>query len=341
MPLIHLETSTGLGSFRYTLSTPSDSNAETIAEGTSTLVLIHPISCASEIFHRNEEVHAAIYADPRLRRFNLLTLDLRGHGSTNASVDDTYSRETAARDVLHLMDALNISAAHLMGVSMGSCIALQMAIFAPERVLSLFMFSPLPLIEPPEVIGGRQEIWDCWMEAFSDPENVDRMALVDSLTGGLQYACNNRMTNLSRALVAKVIPDSIRNWAPEHYDVFHAVTVKFFSNRPPHPAVSLARIECPVALVHCSEDIAYPIHHAKELLALMQSAGLNPQFLTIDEAPHYGIITHSEETNQLLYEFLLASNNMALPPVPVSVQSPFLADLLRLGLQEGGGGESF
>lgn len=34
-----------------------------------------------------------------------------------------------------------------MGVSMGACVALQMAIFAPEKVLSLFLMSPLPLTE--------------------------------------------------------------------------------------------------------------------------------------------------------------------------------------------------
>lgn len=40
-------------------------------------------------------------------------------------------------------------------------------------------------------------------------------------------------------------------------------------------------------------------------------------------------------TKELLYEFLLASNGTALPSVPASVESPFSADLLRLGLQEG------
>ncbi|KAJ7837689.1 Alpha/Beta hydrolase protein [Mycena olivaceomarginata] len=167
MPLIDLETSTGPGSFRYTLSTPAGANAEAIVQGTPTLVLIHPIALGSEMFH-------PIYADPRLRRFNLLMLDLRGHVSTSATVDPhTYGRETAAKDVLHLMvytayssfkvfvhpGHSKIPASHLMGVSMGSCIALQMAIFAPERVLSICIFSPLPLIEPPEVMAGRQEIW--------------------------------------------------------------------------------------------------------------------------------------------------------------------------------------
>ncbi|KAJ7848951.1 Alpha/Beta hydrolase protein [Mycena olivaceomarginata] len=294
-----------------------------------TLVLIHPIALGSEMFH-------PIYADPRLRRFNLLTLDLRGHGSTSAPVDPhTYGRETAAKDVLHLMDTLKIPASHLMGVSMGSCIALQMAIFAPERVLSICMFSPLPLIEPPEVMAGRQEIWDYWMEAFSDPQNVDSLALKDAMIGGLQGTWNNRQTNLSKALTAKTVPDIIRNWAPKNYDLFHGVAVNFFLDRPPHPVESLGRIHCPVAVVHCSEDLPYPIHHAQELLNLLQSASVAAQLFTIDDAPHYGNVTHFEEANDLLYEFLLAnSKGTTLPPVPPSVESPFLANLVRLGFQQ-------
>ncbi|KAJ7366155.1 Alpha/Beta hydrolase protein [Mycena albidolilacea] len=329
MPLIDLKTTAGFGAFHYTLSTPTDANAEAIVEGTPTLVLIHPIVIGSEIFH-------PIYADARLRRFNLLTLDLRGHGTTSASVEDTYGPETAARDVLNLMDALKIPASHLMCVSMGSYIVLQMTILAPERVLSLFMFSPLPQEEPPEIIEGRQEIWDCWIEAFSDPQNVDTLAFSDSLTGGLQYAWNNCGTRLSRALVAKSVPAAIRNWAPEHFDLFHTVTVMFFLNREPLSVSTLARIRCPVALVHCSEDIAYPIHHAQELLNLMQSAGVDAQLLTIDCAPHYGNVTHFRQTNKLLYKFLLAScKDMTIPPVPPSVESPFLAELLQIGLQQG------
>lgn len=56
-----------------------------------------------------------------------------------------------------------------------------------------------PQPQPPEIIEGRQEIWDCWMEAFSNPQNVDTLAFSDSLTGGLQYAWNNCGTSLSRA----------------------------------------------------------------------------------------------------------------------------------------------
>ncbi|KAJ6592575.1 Alpha/Beta hydrolase protein [Mycena capillaripes] len=287
MPLIQLTTSAGPAAFHYTLSTPAAVNAEAIIEGTPTLILLHPLMVSSKMFH-------PIYADARLRRFNLLTLDLRGYGSTSANVEETYGREIAARDVLNVMDALKISASHLMGVSIGSCIALQMAIFAPDRVLSVFMFSPLPQIEA--LIEGRQEIWDCWVAAFSDPQNVDAVALTDSMTGGMQFAWNGRETNLTRALVSQSVSAAIRNWGgPEHFDLLHAVTTEIFLNRKPHSVEILARVRCPVALVHCSEDIVYQIHHAEELLDVMQRAGVDAELYTIDGAPHYGNATHIEE----------------------------------------------
>jgi hypothetical protein len=45
------------------------------------------------------------------------------------------------------------------------------------------MLSPLPLIEPLEIMAGQPEIWDYWMEVFSDPQNVDSLALKDAVTG--------------------------------------------------------------------------------------------------------------------------------------------------------------
>jgi pimeloyl-ACP methyl ester carboxylesterase len=134
-----------------------------------TVILIHPVYSPSFIFHRTcirafrsfklRLLLAAVYADRRMRRFNLVTMDLRGYGWTLAKVEDTYGREVAAQDVLNLMvlrylyfpdsssilvsqDALSISACHVMGGSIGA-----MAILAPAKVLSLFMLSPVPLTE--------------------------------------------------------------------------------------------------------------------------------------------------------------------------------------------------
>ncbi|KAJ7500675.1 Alpha/Beta hydrolase protein [Mycena galericulata] len=315
MPPIDLETAAGPGSFHYTLSTPKETNAKNIVDGIPTLILLHPTHIGSHIFH-------SVYADPQLRRFNVVSLDLRGHGKTVAPAEDTYGPEVAAGDVLQLMDALKLSACHMTGIAMGASIALQLAILAPERVLSLFMFSPLPLEEPPEASDGRQEIWDCWVAAFHDPEQVDKIALQDAVMGALQLAYNNRETPLTRAMLSKAFPEALTNWGPGNFELFHTVAVKFFLNRAPHGVGELSRIRCPVALVHCAEDVAYPVEHAEELLRLPTTAS--------------GGRGGAAETNTLLYEFVSASSsdNERIPPAKGSVESPFQAELGVDGLGE-------
>lgn len=46
-----------------------------------------------------------------------------------------------------IKNALQLPPCHVVGVSIGSCVALEMAISHPNQVLSLFMISPLSLTE--------------------------------------------------------------------------------------------------------------------------------------------------------------------------------------------------
>ncbi|KAJ6578216.1 Alpha/Beta hydrolase protein [Mycena capillaripes] len=340
---VDLETSAGLGSFAYAISTPTDAHATAIVQELPTVLLLHPAYEKSSMFH-------FMYTDVRLRRFNLVAMDLRGFGETLAKVEATYGREAAARDVLTLMDALGISACHVMGVSMGACVALQMGILAPDKVLSLFLFSPLPLTEvcalcfgllpiyvsvfkPEESIHGRREIYDCWIQGFKDPDHVDQIALADSLMGGMQMAYNNFDDHIAKVFGLAAYTVGLRNTTPENFERFHTVTVKFFLHREPHSISELARIRCPVSLVHCSEDVVYPRHYAEELLADLDRAGLDANLHTIDGAPHFGNVTHANETNTLLYNFILGNSaTVDLSAAPASVESPFLEELIASGL---------
>src|SRR5690606_10845095 len=72
------------------------------------------------------------------KEYNLLLIDLRGHGK---SVDlsqviwsDSYSFERVTYDVIEVLDHLAIPPAHFMGVSLGTIIARQLAELEPQRV---------------------------------------------------------------------------------------------------------------------------------------------------------------------------------------------------------------
>lgn len=76
------------------------------------------------------------------QHFNVLLVDLRGHGESKSvfkQVMKRYSFKTVTQDVLQVLDHLKIQKSHLVGISMGTIIAREMAELAPTRVSSLIM----------------------------------------------------------------------------------------------------------------------------------------------------------------------------------------------------------
>lgn len=76
------------------------------------------------------------------RHFNVLVVDLRGHGGSrhlSAHVTSNYSFEDISRDILEVMDHLHIEQANFVGMSLGSILVRNLAEMAPDRVQSLIL----------------------------------------------------------------------------------------------------------------------------------------------------------------------------------------------------------
>jgi len=75
--------------------------------------------------------------------FNLLLIDLRGHGKSANSIknlwNDKYTFPNVTKDIIEVLDHLNIPPAHVMGVSLGTILARQLAEMEPNRVKSMIM----------------------------------------------------------------------------------------------------------------------------------------------------------------------------------------------------------
>lgn len=85
-------------------------------------------------------VLAALREDQRLDGLRILTIDLPGHGASPAT-GESFSIGDMATAVLAVVDELGDSRFHLAGISLGGAIALDVAVQAPDRVLSLTMLS--------------------------------------------------------------------------------------------------------------------------------------------------------------------------------------------------------
>ena len=69
-------------------------------------------------------------------RYQVIALDLRGHGRSGKPEDEDAYGVQLMEDVVRLMDHLKIEKAHIVGYSLGGMIALKLVAEHPDRVLS-------------------------------------------------------------------------------------------------------------------------------------------------------------------------------------------------------------
>ena len=77
-----------------------------------------------------------------------LALDLRGRGESEWAPADTYATPQYVDDVLTFLAALDVSAVHLFGTSLGGLVGLSLAAAAPGMLLSLGLNDIGPEIDP-------------------------------------------------------------------------------------------------------------------------------------------------------------------------------------------------
>ncbi|ESY48265.1 MULTISPECIES: alpha/beta fold hydrolase [unclassified Mesorhizobium] len=79
--------------------------------------------------------------------FRVLRYDLRGHGSSDAPAG-AYSLDRLGRDVLELLDALQIARVHFCGLSLGGFVGQWLGIHAPDRIERLSLSNTSPHLGP-------------------------------------------------------------------------------------------------------------------------------------------------------------------------------------------------
>ncbi|KAF9265895.1 alpha/beta-hydrolase [Marasmius fiardii PR-910] len=324
MPSIKVKSSTGKTDFKYTISTPSNPNAKSIDKNLPTILFIHAVYLSRDVYHLQ-------FADPRVRRFNLVAFDLRRHGETTGdNLPQGYGQKEAAEDVAKLMDALKLPACHIVGMSLGTIIALQMAITYPDKVASLFLVSPLAIEEPADIADGRQEIHDCWCASYNGGK-LDETAQLDAVYGAMQLAFSNKHSTLITALIQSTYPKARKNWGSKDLTQYRIATLDFFINRFSHPKEDLSKIKVPVALVHGLDDVAYPLEYTLEQEKLMKDAGMDVKLTKVESAPHFVVVDYGVVMNQVLHDHIMDTVKISVPPQPVDVVSPWDVMLRKHG----------
>lgn len=211
--------------------------------------------------------------------------DMRGLGASKADAT-RFSIAEWARDVADLVAHLGAERAHLVGSSLGACVALQAALDFPERVASLCLVAGFSGLDRSLELNFRMRI-----------EVIEKLGLGDVLAMHIaMWTLGRTFTNTEegKAAVDRLFA-SVRRNSPERYVAFIRTLLEFDATK------RLGEIRVPTCVISGGEDILTPVSHAKRMADGIASAELHV-------IPGCGHITFTErpaETAGLIGNFLL------------------------------------
>lgn len=99
------------------------------------VVFVHGAGGSSSIWFKQIKAYR--------QHFNLLLIDLRGHGRSNQLIKELitnkYTFKDVTTDIVAVLDHLKIQSAHFVGMSLGTIIVRNLAELAAERVRSMVL----------------------------------------------------------------------------------------------------------------------------------------------------------------------------------------------------------
>ena len=215
-------------------------------------------------------------------RYKVILFDNRGVGLSSAP-RGPYSIRQMARDAMAVMDAAKISAAHIVGASMGGMIAQELALARPERVLSLVLgcttYSGLLGHWPHFRYAPRDLRW--FRSAPLDRERALRRLLYAEAT-----PCDRIEEDFR-------IRAGCTRSAKGFFSQFAGILMWNSHRR-------LQRITAPTLVIHGAEDHLLPPENGRAIAARIPHA----EFLLVPDAGHILITDQPELSARILLEFL-------------------------------------
>jgi 3-oxoadipate enol-lactonase len=216
-------------------------------------------------------------------RYRVLAVDLPGH-HRSPRARGTASIPRMAAAVGALLDRLAIERVHVVGLSLGGCVALALALSTPERVRSLVVVNAFARVRPAGIRGALRGARRLVLAMVAPMRwvaaSVAREAFPDAEHTALREAATARLAANARRSYLTCLGALLR------FDV----------------RGRLGEIRCPTLIVAGARDTTVPLA-AKELLA---RAIPDARLQVIGDSGHVTHIDRPEAFNRLLLEHLAA-----------------------------------
>ncbi|MFD2682285.1 alpha/beta fold hydrolase [Bacillus seohaeanensis] len=211
-------------------------------------------------------------------QYDLIIPDLRGFGKTELGDDKNPSIEIYARDILALLDHLNIQKAHICGLSMGGIIAQELYRINRDKVQSLVLANSLSYV--PKWLGN-------WIlkQRKKDMENLSYQEYKLRATKACLYSKDEAIIN-----------ETMQIWSNSHEGLLPAwqacANIDYRKLLP--------EIDTPTLIIANQKDKICRVFNQKQMYKKIP----NSNYVLIKKAGHVGKIEKREAFNQAILSFL-------------------------------------
>lgn len=218
-----------------------------------------------------------------LTDLQLVIADAPGHGSSPLAADQAASFDYYGQEWLHLMDHLDIPKTIFGGISMGSGIAINLALRAPERMRALILIRP------------------AWLAA-GQPESLailaDAAPYLKKANGQAEFEARADFKAF-QAAVPKAADSLLGVFGAHQRPELDKVLVNMVADQPFSNLEDLKKINCPCLIIANDSDPLHPVFMAEAIhdkIPHSQLALVHSKYL--DQAQH------AKELLELVQKFI-------------------------------------
>ena len=211
----------------------------------------------------------------------LLAIDCPGHGASPLAENYSPSFSQYADEVIALLDKLEVKQAVFGGISMGSGIAVNIALRYPERTLGLFLVRP------------------AWLD-WTNPENLQVLLpaaeLIGKPNGKEEFSLSDQFKQIEPAAAAQSV---LGVFSPEQQPTLLRVIRAMVGDRPFENLDQLDQLNIPTIVIGNDHDPLHPFDMAEKISQSIPGSVLRKVTSRYIDDPK-----HSEQLRALLKEFI-------------------------------------
>ncbi|MGB6329496.1 MAG: alpha/beta hydrolase [Halarcobacter sp.] len=243
------------------------------------------------IFIHGSGPGVSAYANWRLcmpymaENFRVIAPDMAGFGYSDRPEDITYNMDIWVKQIIDLMDALNIEKTNLVGNSFGGALAISLAIKYPKRFNKIVLMGAMGIEF--EITAGLDQAWGYTpslenMKSLLDTFAYSRALVTDELAK-LRYQASIRPG--FQESFASMFPfprqNSVKDMASDEEKI--------------------KAIKNDVLIIHGREDKVIPFENSIRLHKLITKSQLH----AFGECGHWSQIEHGNRFNKIVKDFLI------------------------------------